>query len=339
MGLDDLKEVIEELQGLIDTRRDYLLGKERRTRQVLIDPLLKMLGWDVSDPGAVYIEHNWMDYALMSNATPGAVPVAVIEAKPLGESLEKKAITQAIAYAIENNIPYIIVTNGDRWEMYEVLKPGTMEDKKLMEFQLSEHLSQECVLQALRMWHPNLASSSPKEAMPPVFNAPDDKMKDDPAVPPKPALAIKKDFANTKELYLAYWTALKNHFEQRGKWNEDIKFRKPLQQCFMTFAVGHSGFHIHTWASRDKRYVNVGLTVKGAEGKSHFDHLKKSKTEIEREISPELEWEENPKENYIRLYLRNTDLEDGDDWKRQHQWLCEQLGTFYEVFSPRIKAL
>ena len=50
MGLDDLKEVIEKLQGIINTRHDYLLGKERRTRQVLIDPLLGALGWDVSDP-------------------------------------------------------------------------------------------------------------------------------------------------------------------------------------------------------------------------------------------------------------------------------------------------
>ncbi len=166
--MDDLKEVIEKLQGLINTRRDYLSGKERRTRQVLIDPLLGALGWDVSDPGAVYIEHNKMDYALMSNATPNAVPVAAIEAKPLGESLEKKAITQAIAYAIENNILYIIVTNGDRWEMYEVLKPGTMEDKKLMEFQLSEHLPQECVLQASRIWRSNFASDDPKKPIKPV---------------------------------------------------------------------------------------------------------------------------------------------------------------------------
>lgn len=187
MGLDDLKEVIEELQGVIETRNNYLSGKERRTRQVLIDPLLGALGWEVSDPGAVYIEHNWMDYALMSNASPDAVPVAVIEAKPLGESLEKKAITQAIAYAIENNIPYIIVTNGDRWEMYEVLKPGTMEDKTLMEFQLSEHLSQECVLQAVWIWKENLAPSDSKEAIKPA--PPDKKAKAAPALPvvvPKP---------------------------------------------------------------------------------------------------------------------------------------------------------
>ncbi len=188
MGLDDLKEVIEELQGMIETRNNYLLGKERRTRQVLIDPLLGALGWDVSDPGAVYIEHNWMDYALMSNATPDAVPVTVIEAKPLGESLEKKAITQAIAYAIENNIPYIIVTNGDRWEMYEVLKPGTMKDKTMMEFQLSAHLPKECVLQASQMWKPNLASSDSKEAMKPV---PPDKIVKPAPVLPDPAPKLK----------------------------------------------------------------------------------------------------------------------------------------------------
>ena len=170
MALDDLKEVIEELQGMINTHHNYLSGKERRTRQVLIDPLLKALGWDVSDPGAVYLEHNRMDYALMSNARP----VAVIEAKPLGNPLERGVITQAITYAVENNPLYIIVANGDRWEMYEVLKPGTLEDKKLMAFQLSEHLSQECALQALRIWKPNLTSGSPKEAMTPALELVDE---------------------------------------------------------------------------------------------------------------------------------------------------------------------
>ena len=142
-----------------------------------------------------------------------------------------------------------------------------------------------------------------------------------------------------KKLYLDYWTALKNHFEQRDKRNDDIKFRKPLPQCFMAFAVGRSDFHIHMWASRDKRYVNVGLTVQGIQGKSHFDRLKMSKTEIESEIGAELEWQENPKQNYIRLYLRNIDLTKQRDWGRQHRWLCEQLETFYRVFSERIKAL
>ena len=161
MDLDDLKEVIEGLQLVIKTyKAKYLSGKERRTRQMLIDPLLKVLGWDVLDPGAVYLEHNKMDYALMSNATP----VAVIEAKPLGESLEKKAITQAITYAVENTIPYIIVTNGDRWEMYEVFKKADLEDKKLMAFQLSQQSAQKCVLQALQIWKENPIFEHPEPA-------------------------------------------------------------------------------------------------------------------------------------------------------------------------------
>ena len=143
-----------------------------------------------------------------------------------------------------------------------------------------------------------------------------------------------------QKLYLEYWTALKSSFEGR---DSRIKFRKPLPQCFMTFAVGRSDFHIHTWASRDKGYVNVGLTVRGIQGKSHFDRLKMSKTEIESEIGAELgaelEWQENPKQNYIRLYLRKIDLTNKRDWDRQHQWLCEQLETFYRVFSERIRAL
>ena len=46
--------------------------------------------------------------------------------------------------------------------MYEVFKKADLEDKKLMEFQLSNDASHECALQALRLWYPNLASGSPR---------------------------------------------------------------------------------------------------------------------------------------------------------------------------------
>ena len=44
MALDDLQGVIERLQDRIKTHRSYLSGDETRTRQVLIDPLLRELG-------------------------------------------------------------------------------------------------------------------------------------------------------------------------------------------------------------------------------------------------------------------------------------------------------
>ena len=50
MALDDLQGIIKKLQDMIEAYRDHLSRHETRTRQVLIDPLLRELGWDVSDP-------------------------------------------------------------------------------------------------------------------------------------------------------------------------------------------------------------------------------------------------------------------------------------------------
>ena len=156
MALDDLQGVIERLQDRIERQRDYLSRHETRTRQVLIDPLLRELGWDVSDPDAVQLEYRvgqqWADYVLVSDSHP----VAVIEAKKLGSNLEDDEIMQVLNYANRDGIDYMIVTDGDQWEMYEVFKRGTLEERMLMKFQLSQQLPHKNALQALGMWKPNL---------------------------------------------------------------------------------------------------------------------------------------------------------------------------------------
>ena len=83
----------------------------------------------------------------------------------------------------------------------------------------------------------------------------------------------------------------------------------------------------------------VGLRVRGTHGKSHFNRLKESMTEIEKEVNVKLDWEEKPKQNYIRLYRHNSDVEDRGDWDRQHEWLYYHLELFYSAFKPRIDAL
>ena len=337
MALDDLKGIIEKLQGMINVHGDYLSAYETRTRQVLIDPLLQALGWDVSDPGTVQLEYKLReerneraDYGLMR----ANEPIAVVEAKHLGKSLKDNETKQANTYANENGIPYIIVTDGDRWEMYEVFKQAALEERLLMEFRLSKQSSHECALQALRIWKPNLASGSPKEAMEPVIEPPKEVAPALPAPDPDP----KKDSSSANQLYLEYWEELKNNDDLRLR-DSGIKLRKPQPQCWMGFAVGYSDFGIHTWASMEEKYIMVGLRADGTHGKSYFNRLKESMTEIEKGMDVKLEWQENPKQNYIRLYLPNTDLEDRGDWNRQHKWLCDNLKRFYSVFKPRIQAL
>ena len=174
MALDDVQRIIENLRDMIETHRDYLSTHETRTRQVLIDPLLRELGWDVSNPDAVELEYKvepqWADYALMSNGHP----LAVIEAKKLGSDIEDDKIMQVLGYANLAGIPYMIVTDGDKWGMYEVFKPGKLNDRRLMKLELSQQPAHYNALQALAMWRPNLASDGgPSEATEPVFTSPE----------------------------------------------------------------------------------------------------------------------------------------------------------------------
>ena len=169
MALDDLKETIETLRERIQAHRTYLEGNETRTRQALIDPMLRALGWDVEDPKSVELEYGikrkWADYALMESGRP----IAVIEAKALGRALNDDEKMQALNYANMDGIDYMAVTNGDHWQMFDVFKRGQLDNRILMEFQLTRDESYACALQALGLWRPNLASGEPQEAATPVM--------------------------------------------------------------------------------------------------------------------------------------------------------------------------
>ena len=170
MALDDLKATIETLQKRIRDHRPYLKGNETRTRQSLIDPMLRALGWDVENPDSVQVEYKirqkWVDYALMGSDKP----IAVIEAKVLGTSLKEKETMQVLNYANTDGIDYMVVTNGDHWQMFDVFKRERLEDRVLMEFQLTQDEPYACALKALGLWRPNLASGEPpKEAATPVM--------------------------------------------------------------------------------------------------------------------------------------------------------------------------
>lgn len=281
MALEDLTEAIETLQGMIGRHRDYLSENETRTRQVLIDPLLKELGWNVSDPDIVQLEYKvkqkWADYVLMWNGKP----IAVIEAKRLGSSLEDNETTQVHIYANQNGIPYMIVTDGDKWEMYEVFKPVALEERLLMEFQLSKQPSHECVLQALRIWKPNLASGSPKETMKPVLGPPLDKIEGALAAPPvpDPAVGLKPDetwigkkisaFTFNGETYeVKKWSKFLVKFCEILSKDDTLQFREVLKlnpgifserrDSFPSWArsineIGKTGIYVHTGINNDDK--------------------------------------------------------------------------------------
>ena len=141
-----------------------------------------------------------------------------------------------------------------------------------------------------------------------------------------------------KQLYLEYWTGLRNLLEQR---NGVIKPIKPWPRNWLGFGIGRSKFRLDASASVRDKWICVSLTLRGPDAKPHFHLLEGDRTDIEEEIGAELDWEETEEreQNYIELSMYDTDLADRQDWDRQHQWLCEQLEIFHKVFSPRVKVL
>lgn len=166
--LEDLMEVINTLKKRIQTHGAILKVRETRTRMALIDPLLKVLGWDTSDPALVIPEFDFKnqkraDYALLDSANN---PVFVLEAKKLYEPLDNHTGQMAV-YAFNDGIPYAGLTDGNSWRMYDVFKQKPLEDRLVLDISIVETPLHESALQFLLLWRQNLASRSPQSARQP----------------------------------------------------------------------------------------------------------------------------------------------------------------------------
>ena len=137
MVLDGLFNLVNELRERIETHGGQLRSNEMQTRYALIDPLLRELGWDTSDPALVTPEYSASggraDYALLSDGRP----VVMVEAKRLGEDLQG-AVTQGITYCIGQGTPHFAVTDGQRWEIYETHRASSGRAEEVGRVQRAE---------------------------------------------------------------------------------------------------------------------------------------------------------------------------------------------------------
>lgn len=170
MPLDDLVSVIETLKARLHTHRQVLEANETRTRMALIDPLLQALGWDTADPALVQPEYEVSgrqaaDYALMDTTDN---PIALVEAKRLGESLASHRM-QIVNYANLSGVPYAGLTDGNHWELYKVFDPAPIDDRLLLNLSIADRPGHEVALKLLLLWRPNLAAGQPVGANEPVL--------------------------------------------------------------------------------------------------------------------------------------------------------------------------
>ncbi len=215
--LDELVSCIETLQDRIKAHGESLRENEIRTRIQLIDPLLRALGWDVSDPSLVVPEYkvkdDRADYALLQ---PGDGLVAFIEAKRLNTVLDPHQ-SQMVKYALMDGIKHVGLTDGNRWEFYDLLRPVGMDEKQILGLSIADTPSHECALRLLILWRSNLSTGEPVPAASPVLSAtvdpppvrpsPDDKWVSLSEYNPPPNTPPPKSirFWDGKEHPIKYW--------------------------------------------------------------------------------------------------------------------------------------
>ncbi|WP_324672346.1 hypothetical protein [Hymenobacter sp. GOD-10R] len=125
--LISLIEVLQSVCQQATDHADLLKKNEAATRAALIDPVLRVLGWDTTNVRMVEPEKTvntaWRaDYALHNSQ--GEIQL-LVEAKALGSNLEKFAVVQQLlGYAFGFGVGSIVMTDGINWHFYNEFKPG-----------------------------------------------------------------------------------------------------------------------------------------------------------------------------------------------------------------------
>lgn len=123
-----LEHSLLEFAKVVQDRARHKLN-ERETRTSLIDPYLKILGWDIQDPEVCrqdYIMdrkggHRDVDYALFDSNSSSTGPVILVEAKPCStpiEDQESEILSQLNGYLAHSTATFGVITNGYSYMWY-----------------------------------------------------------------------------------------------------------------------------------------------------------------------------------------------------------------------------
>jgi hypothetical protein len=120
--IDTIRQVASSAQRYEATLRK----NEAATRAILIDPVLRALGWDMGNTFMVEVEKTLddtrVDYALYDGN--GEVRV-IVEAKSLGKPLGDNHIALTLlAYAFKHGVQDVFLTDGITWQHFSDFQPG-----------------------------------------------------------------------------------------------------------------------------------------------------------------------------------------------------------------------
>ena len=132
--LSNLSETLIQIQESAKLYKETLNKNEASTRVVLVDPVLRSLGWDTANTNMVEVEKTMdsvrADYALYDS---NAIPRIIVEAKALGTDLDQKKLVMAlVGYAFSFGLNDVFLTDGIIWQHFENFQPGNLSPSKTL---------------------------------------------------------------------------------------------------------------------------------------------------------------------------------------------------------------
>lgn len=151
--LEPLVSTIITARHVIEQHRAHVSKNEIRTRNLLVDPVLRALGWDVSLLEDVEVEfgagQQRVDYALLGAERK---PLVLIEAKKLDEGLTPKRRTQMLTYCTEVGVRYGVLTDGNCWDLYDVWQKKPIDERRALQVIISSRPPAIAAQMLLMLW-------------------------------------------------------------------------------------------------------------------------------------------------------------------------------------------
>ena len=149
----------------------------------------------------------------------------------------------------------------------------------------------------------------------------------------------ERELSGMRALQLEYWTALNAVLAEAG--GRVPGNRKPQPQSSLSYAIGRTDFSLNAVMRRPLKAVGAEIYISGSRAKAFYGELHGQREAVEAELGYGLRWEELPTGNDSRVWaaLEEVDVEDREDWKRQHEWLAGRLDDVHRVLAGRIRSL
>jgi len=161
-----MKEIIELLQTIKEKaykHSDKLTSNETLTRYTIVDPILRHLGWDLTDPDEVVPEYRIKnlscDYGFFKDNL--VQPHVIIETKSLHTKLvDKKQIGNYIA---NSTARFAIFTDGKTWKVidFKIHPKDDPDERTVMDFDILDEPTNVIAIKLSCLSKSNLFSDKP----------------------------------------------------------------------------------------------------------------------------------------------------------------------------------